>query len=222
MPYEPYDTGWIKSIYGGICLAWYLYSRGLLPHVTSVLCYNNISIPLVGILNKLLELIGNIIVSFTKIFTQCEATLFNHFNYIDPIYNGIKRIESMFGKANIDIGPPTFQTNQSNTHSNKKSTGKHLGSFFARKRRRRRQHVISCSIPSKNDRSGTTPKSVPPCSHPAEKRVVMDSAIDNAIYVFNEDGSYIRFAKTPNGMYCIDITTDEDDHVIMAHQTVKG
>jgi hypothetical protein len=58
------------------------------------------------------------------------------------------------------------------------------------------------------------------------KRVFMDSAIDsaidNAIYVFNEDGSYVRFAKTPNGMYCIDITTDDDDHVVMAHQTVKG
>jgi hypothetical protein len=27
--------------------------------------------------------------------------------------------------------------------------------------------------------------------------------------------------KTPNGMYCIDITTDDDDHVVMAHQTVK-
>jgi hypothetical protein len=54
------------------------------------------------------------------------------------------------------------------------------------------------------------------------KRVVMDSAIDNAIYVFNEDGSYIRFSCTPNGMYCIDINTDEDDHVVLAHQTVQG
>jgi hypothetical protein len=54
------------------------------------------------------------------------------------------------------------------------------------------------------------------------KRVVMDSAIDNAIYVFNEDGSYVRFSKTPNGMYCIDITTDDDSHIVLAHQTVKG
>ncbi|OEU23519.1 hypothetical protein FRACYDRAFT_233689 [Fragilariopsis cylindrus CCMP1102] len=54
------------------------------------------------------------------------------------------------------------------------------------------------------------------------KRVVMDSAIDNAIYVFNDDGSYIRFGKTSNGMYCIDITTDDDHHIVMAHQTVKG
>jgi hypothetical protein len=55
-----------------------------------------------------------------------------------------------------------------------------------------------------------------------EKRVVMGTAIDNASYVFNEDGTYIRFSRTSNGMYCIDINTDEDDHVVMAHQTVKG
>jgi hypothetical protein len=53
------------------------------------------------------------------------------------------------------------------------------------------------------------------------KRVVMDTAIDNAFYVFNEDGTYIRFARTTNGMYCIDIK-HEDDHMVMAHQTVKG
>jgi hypothetical protein len=55
-----------------------------------------------------------------------------------------------------------------------------------------------------------------------EKRVVMDTAIDNAFSVFNEDGTYIRFSRTSNGMYCIDINTDEDNHVVMAHQTVKG
>jgi hypothetical protein len=54
------------------------------------------------------------------------------------------------------------------------------------------------------------------------KRVVMDTAIDNAVYVFNEDCTYIRFSRTPNGMYCIDIDKDKDDHVVMAHQTVKG
>jgi hypothetical protein len=57
-----------------------------------------------------------------------------------------------------------------------------------------------------------------------EKRVVMDTAIDNIFYVFNEDGTYIRFSRTSNGMYCIDINTtnEEDNHVVMAHQTVKG
>jgi hypothetical protein len=50
----------------------------------------------------------------------------------------------------------------------------------------------------------------------------MDTAIDNAFYVFNEDGTYIKFSRTSNGMYCIDINTDEDGHMIMTHQTVKG
>jgi hypothetical protein len=54
------------------------------------------------------------------------------------------------------------------------------------------------------------------------KRVVMDTAIDDAIYVFNKDGTYIRFSRTPNGMHCIGVNIDEDDNVIMAHQTVKG
>jgi hypothetical protein len=44
-------------------------------------------------------------------------------------------------------------------------------------------------------------------------RIVMDTAIDNAFYVFNEDDAYIRFSQTPNGMYCIDINTNEDDHI---------
>jgi hypothetical protein len=54
------------------------------------------------------------------------------------------------------------------------------------------------------------------------KRVMMDTAIDDAIYVFNEDGTYVRFARTPNGMYCININANGDDHVVLAHQTVKG
>jgi hypothetical protein len=53
-------------------------------------------------------------------------------------------------------------------------------------------------------------------------RVMMDTAIDVVIYVFNEDGTYIRFSRTPTRMYCININTDEEDHMIMAHQTVKG
>jgi hypothetical protein len=40
--------------------------------------------------------------------------------------------------------------------------------------------------------------------------------------VFNEDGSYVRFAKTPNGMYCINIKADGDNHVVLAHQKIKG
>jgi hypothetical protein len=43
------------------------------------------------------------------------------------------------------------------------------------------------------------------------KREVRDTAIDDAIYVFNEDGTYVRFSRTLNGMYCIDINIDENN-----------
>ena len=34
-----------------------------------------------------------------------------------------------------------------------------------------------------------------------EFRVVLDTSIDNAFYIFNDDGSYIRFECQPNGLY---------------------
>jgi hypothetical protein len=54
------------------------------------------------------------------------------------------------------------------------------------------------------------------------KRVVMDTAIENAFYVFNEDGSYIKFIPSINGMYCLDIRSDDNNEPqVMAIQTVK-
>jgi hypothetical protein len=54
------------------------------------------------------------------------------------------------------------------------------------------------------------------------KRVVMDTAIENAFYVFNEDGSYIKFLPSNNGMYCLDIGSDNNNEPhVMAIQTVK-
>jgi hypothetical protein len=52
------------------------------------------------------------------------------------------------------------------------------------------------------------------------KRVVMDTAIKNAFYVINEDGSYVKFVPSNNGMYCLDIGSNDDPHV-MAIQTIK-
>lgn len=105
MPYQPYDTGWIKSIYGGICLTWFLYSRGCLPHVTSVLCYNNIFIPFIEFLNKFYEFIGNIIIAFGSAVCYCESVLFNRFNYIDPIFNSLTMIQQLFSNINISCSP---------------------------------------------------------------------------------------------------------------------
>jgi hypothetical protein len=52
------------------------------------------------------------------------------------------------------------------------------------------------------------------------ERAVMNTAIENAFYVFNEDGSYVKFVRSNNGMYCLDIGSDNDPHV-MAIQTVE-
>jgi hypothetical protein len=38
--------------------------------------------------------------------------------------------------------------------------------------------------------------------------------------VFNEDGSYVKFVPSNNGMYCLDIGSNNDPHV-MAIQTIK-
>ena len=342
--------------------------------------YNNIFTPF----NAIRNVFGNYIISFGEKVIQIESILFNRFNYIDPIFNGIKRIESILSNIRINVGPPTFHYTQPNIRRHKTSSGKHLCSYYARKRRNKRHHVIVPGSPyykAKNDNNNPRhdPNHVQNYSdathtfHPLNdvshydiswydaispywtegmiwngayvlghqvvsvtidpifisnlppthelsatiqasearsegehvglratialdsgssihifkdafllqdigidnnstinvrttdskfkvdqigrlcadldmlplpsngyyfypngvanilslamiaetKRVVMDTAIDNAFYVFNEDGTYIRFARTTNGMYCIDIKY-EDDHMVLAHQTVKG
>jgi hypothetical protein len=77
MPYEPYNTGWIKPIYGAMCLTWFLLSNGLLPHVASVTCYNNIFIPFTKLINKFCEFLGNVIVSIGSKLIQFESFIFN-------------------------------------------------------------------------------------------------------------------------------------------------
>jgi hypothetical protein len=153
MPYQPYDTGWIKSIYGGACLAWYLCTRGLLPHVVSVRCYNHMFIPFIALINNWHELIGNVFVFAGRSIIKCESSIFKHFNYIDPIYNIIQRIGSIHTSLDIDIGPPNIRQVPSNIRRRKTSTGKHLCSYYARKRRNRRNQVISGSNQSKTDNS---------------------------------------------------------------------
>jgi hypothetical protein len=388
MPYQPYDTGWIKSIYGGLCLLWLLCWNGSLPHLRReayIICYNHIFTPFSKIFNRWCMLLGEIIISFGYAMIQIESAVFKHFNYIDPIFNGIKHIESLLANIKIDTGPPSFHFGgHLNTPRHRTSSGKHLCVYYARKRRLKRRQIIvpgSTYYKSKNDNktsykdpvyydystndhtfhpsndsscqinewydaispywtggmvwsgayvlghqvvSVTTdpifvsdipllhelsatiqaPKArsegenVSPrtsialdsgssihifkdnfllqditeddskmigvrttdsrfkinklgnlCDDlmtlplPSEgyyyypkgvanilslamiaetKRVVMDTAIDNAFYVFNEDGTYIRFARTNNGMYCIDIGADDNDTMVMAHQTVKG
>jgi hypothetical protein len=122
-----------------------------MPHVVSVLCYNHMFIPFIELLNKRHELIGNIIVLTGKAIIKCETTIFKRFNYIDTIYNVIKRIESIFTYVTIDIGPPNIHHIPSNIRRCTTSTGKHLCSYYARKRRSQRKQVISAPKQSKTD-----------------------------------------------------------------------
>jgi hypothetical protein len=128
MPYQPYDTGWIRSIYAILCLTWYLVSSGTLFHITSATSYNNLFIPLIELFNKSCEPIGNIIVWFGNGIIKCESFMFQHFNYINPIYNGLKLIEFAFSNVNINVGNPSYRSNPSNSSKNKASTGRHLSS----------------------------------------------------------------------------------------------
>ena len=41
-------------------------------------------------------------------------------------------------------------------------------------------------------------------------RVVMDTDIDDAIYVFGDDGKYLRFGKTSNNLYSCELRTNDD------------
>ena len=52
-------------------------------------------------------------------------------------------------------------------------------------------------------------------------RIVMDTDINNAIYVFNDDGTYIRFQRTKRNLYCLHIgDTAEHKHCYLS--TVEG
>ena len=399
MPYEPYDTGWIKPIYGGMCLAWLLYSTGCLPHVISTMCYNNIFSPMVDYVSMLLRTIAKAIVSFGTMVVQTESLIFRHFNYIDPIFNCLQSIEQLVSRVNINTSPsmalrPSGISRRHNSSNNKSSSGRHAAVFHARRRLATKNSIITrpwmdyklhirtqvrSNVRTRNRTryktrnplpAPTIPQSFYPIDDPSyqditwydaispywtggmvwdsayvlnhqvvsvttdpifvsnllpafemsatiqtpkarsggenvgpratialdsgssihifkdsfllddilsdasnsiavrttdskfrvndigrlcddlnalplpsdgyyyypkgvanllslalvadTKRVVMDSAIDNAIYVFNDDGSYVRFGKTPNGMYCLDINIDDDNHVVLAHHTVKG
>jgi hypothetical protein len=78
-------------------------------------------------------------------------------------------IESIFSCIDLDIPPRTLHYVPLNIRRRKTSTGKHLGSYFAQKRRCRRRNVISGSNQSKNDdKSRDTIKTVPQRFHPME------------------------------------------------------
>jgi hypothetical protein len=161
MPYQPYDTGWIKSIYGGLCLAWLLCTNSSLPHLKYEIysiCYDNICIPIIELFNKLFHMIGNTIISFGEQIVKYESIIFHHFNYIDPIFNGFKLMGSIFNTISVDIGPPSFHCCCSNLRRHCTSSGRHVCSYYARKHRLSRQQIIVPGLSyykSKNDNMKT-------------------------------------------------------------------
>jgi hypothetical protein len=130
--------------------------------MTSVLCYNNIFIPFIELLNRFCEFIGNGIITIGSGIVRCKSTIFKRFNYINPIFTTIHVTESLFRRIDLDIGTPTTQYAPSNVRRRKTSTGKHLCSYYARKRLHQQHHVISSSSQSKNDSSHDTSTNVPP------------------------------------------------------------
>jgi hypothetical protein len=142
LPFHPFDTGWIKSIYSVLCLSWFLFDIGLLPQFTLYSFYNNIYIPFSNMAIKVCEFIGNTSLSVSKRFIYFESIAFHRFDYISPIYNGIKYVEQCV--PSFDGGrPPSYKYLPSNVCLRKISSGKHLGSYYARKRIHQRHQIIS-------------------------------------------------------------------------------
>jgi hypothetical protein len=53
-----------------------------------------------------------------------------------------------------------------------------------------------------------------------EHRVYLDTAIDNAFYVYADDGSYIKFELNRNNLYCLHVDDGSSLHIFLT--TVDG
>jgi hypothetical protein len=53
-----------------------------------------------------------------------------------------------------------------------------------------------------------------------DHRVVLDTAIENAFYVYADDGSYIKFELNANKLYCLHVDDGTSPHVFLT--TVEG
>jgi hypothetical protein len=103
-------------------------------------------------------------------FVHLESITFHKFVYVKPIYDVIKYFENLIPP--IDGGrPPSFHYLASNARLRKASSGKHLSSYFARKRRRRLRQIILPdskfyfrSKHNNNQNTSENPKSTPTTS----------------------------------------------------------
>jgi hypothetical protein len=136
MPHHSFDTDWITSLYTMSCFIWFLFSTGLLPRFTIYSLYNNIYNPFSLMVMMMCDFIGNIGSSIGRGSVHLESIIFHKFDYIKPIYDAIKYFENFI--PSIDGGrPPSFHSFSSNVRLRKASSGRHLSSYFARKRQRR-------------------------------------------------------------------------------------
>jgi hypothetical protein len=53
-----------------------------------------------------------------------------------------------------------------------------------------------------------------------EHRVFLDTSIDNAFYVYDDDGSYIKFELNKNNLYCLHVDDGSSPHIFLT--TVDG
>jgi hypothetical protein len=127
-------------------VSWFVISHGLCtPTFMFNLFYSAIYGPLMGVLFKT---IGLFITTVGTTAVCIESCLFNKFKYITPVYNIIKRIESIL--PSIKSCPrPMYSTTSPNglgrNNNNKSSSGRHLHKYFSRKRLRSKSTVIYAS-----------------------------------------------------------------------------
>jgi hypothetical protein len=118
--------------------------RLLTPKYLFGLFYNFIYGPLMGVLFKS---IGLIMPTIGTSIICGESIIFNRFNYIAPINNTLKLIESIF--PSIRSSPrPIFpksksKTNGNSCNNNKSSSCRHLFKYFVRKRQQSKRSIIS-------------------------------------------------------------------------------
>jgi hypothetical protein len=141
MPYFPFDTGWMKFIYGFFFATWFIMSRGLCTRkYMFTLFYNIIYGPLMSVLFKSIGLMMSTI--GTSIVCG-ESIIFNKFDYIAPIYSIIKQIESILPSIRSCPRPMYSTSPKGSSPSNtKSSSGRHLCTYFARKRMRSKSTII--------------------------------------------------------------------------------
>jgi hypothetical protein len=141
MPYQPFDTGWTASIYSILCLGWFLFSNGLLPRFTMYSVYNSLYIPFSKAIISLCESIGRFQLAIGTHIIATESMIFNRFDYIQPIFNIIKYVESSMPTTRSP--PSSLNYRRCNLPQRRVSSGKHLGSYFAKKRLHQRKSIIS-------------------------------------------------------------------------------